>query len=458
MNFSFPKDFLWGAACSSFQIEGAWQEDGKGISCHDKYARIPAHQDLYRYGGPDDGADFYHHYREDIDIMVEHGLKSFRFSIAWPRIFPDGPDKINQPGIDFYRDMFSYANEKGLNLLIDLYHWDLPQWVLDRGGVASREFITWFEDYARVCFENFGDQVQYWSTTNEPSVSVFGGYIGGDLKSVGRFPPFECDKVKAFAACHNMNIAHMRAVKLYRRMGLKGKIGAVIDAVPCYPYSISSKKDWEAGERAFDFYAGKWLGPMLLGKYPESMTACFHEDMPENYAEELTREYEPIDFIGNNYYEPHYAEYIPEKPYFKAAADPEIGEAREREEFVGMKPYPVGLYDIMLLLEEKYHPKEIIITENGMSVKRDETNISKPSNIHDENRIRYMRAHIMMLARVLKLGINITGYHVWAVEDTYERTSGYRHDYGLIGIDYDTKERIPRDSLKWYSEFIQANT
>jgi len=458
MELAFPRDFLWGAACSAYQIEGAWNEDGKGMSCHDYYAAMPEHRDLYKFGGPYDGADFYHRFREDIDIMAANGLKSFRFSIAWPRIFPNGPDAVNQRGIDHYRELFEYAGEKGLQLLIDLYHWDLPQWVIERGGALNREFIRWFEDYARVCFESFGDQVQRWSTVNEPSVSIFGGYIGGDLKRRGRFPPFGHDLAQAFSASHNVVIAHMRAVKLYREMGLGGKIGAVIDAFPVYPYSLSDRRDWEAGDRMFDLYAGKWLGPMLLGRYPESMTERFGDKMPKGFAEELEREYQPIDYIGNNYYQPSYARYTEEWPFFESAPDPELDRAAQPEEFVGMKFYPVGLYDTMLLLEEKYHPREIIITENGMSSKRDESDLSKPSAINDERRIKYIRAHIMMLARVLRLGINVTGYHVWAVEDTYEQSSGYRHDYGLIGIDHATKERFPRDSLKWYGEFIRANT
>ncbi|MBE6884570.1 MAG: glycosyl hydrolase family protein [Ruminococcaceae bacterium] len=458
MAFSFPKDFLWGAACSAYQIEGAWNEGGKGLSCHDYYARLPEYEKFYELGRPDDCADFYHHYREDIDIMAERNLKSFRFSIAWPRLFPNGPDEINQECVDYYNDMFSYLNEKGIIPFVDLFHWDLPQWVLDRGGAASREFIDLFEGFARACYANFGDKVKYWSTTNEPSVSIFCGYADWNLNGGGMFPPYEDDRTKAFTACHNMNLAHMRAVKAYREMGQDGKIGAVIDAFPFYPYNFNDKRDMEAGEQMWDFYAGKWLGPILLGKYPDVIVEHFSQYMPEGYQEEIAAAYEPVDYIGNNYYAPRYAKYSPEAPYYSPAPDPELVPVKEGGEFVGMKYYPEGLFDTIRMLDKKYHPKEIIITENGMSAARDPKNPAVPSKINDENRIRYMRSHIMMLSRILEQGINVTGYYVWAIEDTYEHGSGCRYDYGLIGINYDTKERTPRDSFNWYGEFIKANT
>ena len=462
MRISFPKDFIWGAACSAYQIEGAWNEDGKGENVHDHYARIPEYEKFYAKGRPDVCSDFYHRYREDVDIMASHNLKSFRFSIAWARLFPDGPDKLNQKGVEYYNDLFSYLKKNNILVFADLFHWDLPQWVLEKGGIACRNFVDWFEGYARTCFSLFGDKVFYWSTTNEPIASMFGGYYSHVGNAPGFFPPFGNDLHKAFAACHMMNLAHMRAVKAFRQMGCPGKIGAVIDAFPFYPYSLSDPRDRTAAELQFDYYAGKWIEPMLLGKYPDTVLEQFGSYLPANASEEIAEEFVKMDFFGCNYYRPCYSRYIPQPPYFESAPDPEITDmekqARECGTYVGMKKYPEGLYDILLYLNKRYPIEEIMITENGMSTPRDPKQPHIPSNLQDDDRIRYMRSHIMMLSRALECGVPVTGYYVWAIEDTYEHGAGFTYDYGLIGINYETMERFPRASFRWYSDFIKANT
>ena len=454
MTLSFPKDFLWGSACSAYQIEGAWNEGGKGENCHDHYSRLPEYAHFYEQGNTDTCSEFYHHYREDIDIMAENGLKSFRFSFSWARLFPDGPDKLNEEGAAYYADMLDYLGEKGIVSFMDLFHWDLPQWVMDRGGVINYDFIDWFGAYAKACFTLFGGKVAYWSTVNEPNFSVFSGYYALNGEGQGSFPPFGEDQSKAFTACHVMNLAHMRAVKIFREMGVPGKIGAVIDTFPMYPYSLTDPKDFYAADRRFDLYAGKWLGPMLLGEYPEVVLDSFADRFPAKFREELAEAYQPIDFIGDNYYSPSYAQYTPEKPYFKLCDDPEGG--GNWNEFVGMKVFPEGLYDVLHIVNEKYHPKEIVITENGIAFKRDPSKPNEPTEIHDTKRIQYMRSHIMSLHRAWKSGINVTGYYTWAIEDTYEHGLGRNYDFGLIAVDYADQKRTARDSFKWYGEFIRS--
>ena len=462
MALAFSKDFLWGAACSAYQIEGAWDQDGKGLSCHDHYARLPKYAHYYEKGRPDTCGDFYHHYREDIDIMADNNLKSFRYSIAWARLFPNDPDNICQEGIDYYNNVFSYLNEKGIKPFVDLFHWDLPQWVIERGGALNREFITWFEKYAKACYSCFGDKVQYWSTMNEPNNSIFAGYHSAIDDGPGVFPPFENDLTKAFHAYQTMLLAHMRAVKLFREMGCEGKIGAVIDSFPFYPYDITDERDFYAADRRFEIYDGKWFGPLLTGKYPEILSDTYLEHMPENFEQELAAEYQEIDFIGLNYYCPYYARYKAESPYFEDCPDPEEGLHADWQQFadanVTMKVFPEGLYDLLHIVNNKYHPKEIMITENGLAFARDPKKFAEPPAIHDPERIKYIRAHIMMLNRAIESGINVTGYFYWAIESTYEQGLGFDLDFGLIGINYDTFERIPRDSFKWYGKFIKANT
>lgn len=462
MNYSFPKDFLWGAASSAYQIEGAWNEGGKGLSCHDYFAELPEYAHYYEAGKPDTCADFYHHYKEDVDIMVQRNLKSFRFSIAWPRVFPNNPNEVNREAIDYYNDLFSYCCEKGLVLFVDLFHWDLPQWLMDLGGPINKEFVDWFEKFARVCYENFGDKVTYWSTMNEPNFSIFSGYHQLNGAGEGTFPPFEEDMTKAFTACHYMNLAHMRAVKLYRKMGLGGKIGAVIDLFPIYPYSASSAKDVEAAERRFDVYAGKWLGPLFKGCYPDSVVESFGEYFPDGFQEEIKAAFEPIDYIGDNYYQQSYAKYIDQKPYFDLCENPErsMAEVDDKLEgvFVDVQNFPQGLYDILLLLHKRYQPKEIIITENGLPTARDKSKPSIPSAINDTDRIRYLRAHITTVGRAIDAGVPVSGYYVWSIEDTHEHGTGHNFDFGLIAINYDTMERIPRESFKWYADLIRFHS
>ena len=457
MTYDFPKDFLWGAGCSAYQIEGAWNEGGKGISNHDYYSKHPDYAEFYPRGGVETTSDFYHHYREDIDIMAAHNLRSFRFSIAWPRMFPNNPYDLNMEAVAYYSDMFSYLNEKGIVPFIDLFHWDFPMWVIERGGFANKEFVEWFEIFAKACFTHFGDKVKYWSTVNEPNYSVYSGYSKHGGEGRGTFPPFEEDQKKAFAAVHHMNLAHMRAVKAYREMGFDGKIGAVIDLHPVYPYSIIDENDIFAAKCRFARSSGKWIGPMLLGKYPELFVELCGDMMPEGFQEEMKSAYQEMDYIGVNYYQPRYVKYTPEKPHFTVCPDPEL-EGYVNLGMVATKKYPEGLYDILLQLHKEYHPKEIIITENGTSIKRDMEKPAEPSDIHDTYRIRYMRSHIMMVKRILDMGVPLTGYYLWAIMDTYEHGFGQDYDYGLIAVNYDTFERTPRDSFKWYRDFIKANS
>ncbi len=455
MSLAFPKGFLWGSACSAYQIEGAIAEGGKGENCHDHYARLPEYARYYEQGRPDVCSDFFHHYREDIAIMAEHGLRSFRFSFSWPRLFPNGPDELNVQAADYYGDLLDCLTENGIVPFMDLFHWDLPQWVMDRGGVVNPEFVDWFGKYAETCFRLFGGKVKYWSTVNEPNFSVFSGYLALDCEGRGSFPPFEQDKRKAFSALHVMLLAHMRAVKLFRDIRPGGKIGAVIDAFPIYPRSLAREEDFRAADRYYDLYAGKWLGPMCLGRYPEVVLDSFARFMPADFQQELADAFEPMDFVGDNYYTPAYAEYSEETPFFRACTDPEGG--GNWNDFPGMKVYPEGLYDAMRILDEKYHPREILVTENGIAFRRDPNSPAVPTSIHDDLRIRFMRQHIMSLERAVRSGVNVTGYYTWAIEDTYEHGLGRTLDFGLIAVNYDTMERTARDSFKWYGEFIRAN-
>lgn len=288
MRFSFPKDFLFGAASSACQIESGCNEGGKGEDVHT--ANYKLHPEQYQGADPNCSADFYYHYPQDIEMMKELGIKMFRFSISWSRIYPNGPEEVNQAGLDYYTDMIDKLREAGIGTFFDLWHCDLPQWVAERGGLLHPDFIDWFVAYAKTVFEVLGDKVDYWSTVNEPNINCMLAYLNGKL------PPFVADQEKAIQACHNMIIAHYRTIRLYKEMGFTGQVGSVVHMEPCYALDSMDAKDAEAAERQQAFYTGWWLDPMLKGHYPELILEYpyIRNKMPQGYQAQLDKEFIPV--------------------------------------------------------------------------------------------------------------------------------------------------------------------
>jgi len=445
MKFYFPNDFLWGSACSSGQLEGASAEGGKTPNIWEYYSKVKP--EAFLGTNPDDCAEFYYHYKEDIKLMKEMGMKIFRFSISWARIFSEGPDKINQNGIDYYNDLINTFQENGILLMLDLFHCDLPMWIINKGGIKNRDFIDWFTVYAKVCFENFGDRVYLWSTVNEPSLNVFAAYDNAFTA------PYEKDRKSAILASHNMLIAHFRAVKLYHSMNLGGKIGAVNYIGPYYTNSLDPK-DEEAAMRGFANHSGWWVEPMMEGHYPENIVhyPIYADNMPENYAEELASEFEKMDFVGINYYNPFFAVNGDDAPLgFNGYEDTTL----PIDEY-GFRHYAAGLFDTVMFIKERYGNPEMYITENGKSIKREK--FEEPTPTDDIQRIKYMREHIRSVARCLEADANLKGYMNWTIMDTYEGHAGYTCDFGLIQVDFVTKKRTPRDSYYYYQQIIKRNS
>ena len=441
MNFKFPKDFLFGCASSAYQIEAGAKEGGKGESVSDHYHTL--YPEKYCGGDPAFAADFYHRYREDIKDMKEMGLKSFRFSIAWTRIFPNGPTEVCQAGLDYYDDLINALLEADIVPLFDLFHSDLPYWVIEMGGILCPEFVDWFGDYARVCFEHFGDRIPYWSTINEPSINVMASY------AYGTNAPFLKDMDLAIKACHNALLAHYRAVKIYKEMGFTGKIGAVIHVQPTYSLSFDPK-DIHAMDHDFAFYAGWWLDAMIKGHYPEVLAdnTYYMGKLPENYQEDLKKYFVPVDFIGVNFYNPSHARF--------SETDPRGYETFRNESYptddYGFANYPQGLFDVAMHFKNTYPDLPIFITENGISKK-------KWGNLEEERRddyrIRYMREHLREVSRAIQAGANIQGYYHWTLMDTTEGyAGGYKFIFGLVQVDFETKERYRRDSWYYYQKVI----
>jgi len=441
MKFQFPKDFLFGAASSACQMESGATAGGKGMTNYDYY--FQQDPQILNNGDPDKSADFYYLYRKDILDMKELGLKSFRFSISWSRIFPNGPDEVCQAGLDYYSDMIDALVEAGIEPFFDLYHCDIPYWVVSRGGLVNPDFVDWFTNYAKVCFEALGDRVAYWSTVNEPNINCTAAYRNGKRL------PYVSGMDNAILASHAMLLAHYKTVRLYKSMNLPGKIGAVIHIEPTYSLS-QDPKDQEAADRRYAFYCGLWTDPMIKGCYPKLLMEepDFADNMPANLPKELAENFEPMDFLGMNLYNPQFARYDENEPMrFKMYENTKIA----RDDY-GFMYYPQGLYDAVMYIHETYPGMPMFITENG-TCKIKWGNLEEERK--DEYRIDYMREYLRSAARAIRAGAPLKGYFPWAVMDTNELISGgYKFIFGLTQVDYETKARYRRDSWYYYQKVI----
>ncbi len=441
--FDFPERFLWGTGSSSFQIEGGSAEDGKGPSIWD--AACAEYASRFSKGAtPAVAADFYHRYREDIALMKELGLKSFRLSIAWPRIFPAGRGKPNESGAAFYDSVIDCLLEHGIEPFVDLYHWDLPQALQSEGGFENPRIIEDFVAYAGACFDRFGDRVKLWSTFNEPSVVALSSYAHG------AFPPYKNDLRSGLAAAHNVLLAHYGAIRRFREGGQQGKIGAVIAFVPVYPDSHAAE-DAEAALRQQDFVSNWWLRPMFAGAYPESVLAEpeISGSMPDEFASSLAGKFAPMDFVGINYYSPARTAFCP----FSSLRSRHVEVFYAQSDY-GFLIYPQGLYDTLRYVKDTYGNPEVYVTENGIGNAR---SADVEGEIADMNRIHYIQEHLREVSRAIRSGCNVKGYYYWSHFDDFEAERGYDINFGLLHVDRDTLERTPRKSWHFYRECIARN-
>lgn len=443
MYFKFPKDFLFGAASSAVQIEAGVGEGGKGEDVLDHYWSIRCEQ--YGHADPKLSADFYHKYPEDIALMKELGLKSFRFSISWSRIYPNGPDEIAQAGLDYYSDVIDTLIAADIVPFFDLWHCDLPYWVIERGGVLNPEFIDWFAKYAETCFKAFGTRVPYWSTVNEPNVNIMAAYAWGSTA------PFEKDINKCIKACHNMILAHFKAVRIYKDLGYTGKIGFVNHLQLAYGLTID-KADQDAAERDMAFYSNWFNDAILLGHYPECILdyPYIKDNLPEGYQKDLDENFIPSDYLGINYYSSYVIAYEKNEvlDYRNATKD------MFPEDDYGFTINPQGIYDTIMYARDRYPGIEFLITENGISKKKWG---NYEEELEDDYRIDYLREHLRGVSRAVAAGAPVKGYYHWSIMDTNELyVRGYEHMFGLIQIRYDTLERVPRKSFYYYQKIIAA--
>lgn len=441
----FPKGFIWGAATSAYQIEGAVNEDGRAESIWDRFSRTPGKT---RDGATGDVAcDHYHRYAEDVALMAELGLQAYRFSIAWPRILPDGRGAVNQKGLDFYRRLAEALLERGITPYATLYHWDLPVALEDRGGWPARDTAQAFAEYAGVTVAALGDVITNWFTINEPwCVSLLSHQIGEHAPGRQEWPA-------ALAASHHTLLAHGLAVQAVRAARADAKVGIVLNFEYAFPAS-DSPGDRDAA-RFRDGYFNRWfLDPLSGHGYPADMVADYTAAgyLPDGMAfvrdGDLAVIRTPTDLFAFNYY-----------TRVVLAAGPTPWQHRvvqldtPRTE-MGWELYPEGLYRVLLRLHSHYSLRNILIAENGVSY------VDTPGpdgRIHDERRIAYLREHLAACHRAIEAGVDLRGYFQWSLMDNFEWGHGYAQYFGMVHVDYATQQRTPKDSAYWYRDLIRAN-
>ncbi len=439
----FPSNFVWGTATSSYQIEGAWDEGGKGISIWDTFCRQPGKIQDGATG--DVAADHYHRWEEDVGIMAELGLNAYRFSISWPRVIPAGKGQVNPPGLDFYDRLVDGLLENGIEPYVTLYHWDLPQALQDRGGWANRDTARYFAEYTHVVAERLADRVTCWITHNEPFVTAMAGHISGE------HAPGVQDLATGLLVAHHLLLSHGYAVEALRDIaGSSLQIGITLDFNPVHPAS-DSEEDHQAANR-FDAVRNRLFAePVFLGRYPEEMAELFGSLFPQVEPGDLERIAAPVDFLGVNYYTRAVVRHDPKSPYFEVGwVRPEDSEYSE----MSWEIYPQGLYELLTRLWADYHPAEIFITENGIAVPDE---LDAKGRVHDERRIRYLHDHLAQVHRAIKDRVPIRGYFAWSFMDNFEWALGYTMRFGLVYVDYETLERTVKDSGRWYAQVIREN-
>ena len=436
------KDFILGVSTSAYQIEGAVAEGGRSPSIWDIFGKTPGNI----HGGDtgDVACDHYHKFKEDVALMAEIGIDAYRFSISWPRIFPE-KGKYNPEGMEFYKKLIDELSKKGIKANATLYHWDMPEWLyrLD-GGWLNRDSVKWFKEYAIKVFEELNDSVKFWITFNEPQCSSYYGY------GTGFHAPGHKNMREALIAAHHILLSHGAAVEAFREFDFKdSKIGIALNLIPAYPAS-DSKEDMEAAYR-FDGFMNRWyLNPVFKASYPEDMEEIY-KGFPGEFDFIKNGDLEKIsiknDFLGVNYYHRQLVKFSQNSRLNFEAAHGNFERTTMDWEIV-----PQSLYDLILRLRKEYTIIPIYITENGAAFN---DRISEDGKIHDDKRINYLREHLIKVAELNEKGANIRGYYVWSLIDTLEWSYGYEKRFGIIFVDYETQKRIFKDSALWYKNLIK---
>ncbi|MEV1286186.1 GH1 family beta-glucosidase [Micromonospora sp. NPDC049679] len=439
LSLRFPDGFGWGAATSAYQIEGATKEDGRGESIWDTFSHTPG-----RTRGGDTGdvaIDHYHRYLADLDLMRELGLRTYRFSISWPRVQADGTGQPNQRGLDFYRRLVAGLHERGIEPMATLFHWDLPQALQDLGGWESREVAYRFADYADAVFRALGADVPVWLTINEPKTVVQNGYIHGH-----HAPGRRGDEPAAYLVAHHLQLAHGLAVQALRATGNGGRIGPALNLHPCYPADDSAAA--REATALYDGYENRlYLDSILTGAYPVDVLADLgpHSRMVNAIRDgDLAVISAPVDLLAVQYYTPIYV-----------TGDGGAVRKWPTSEADWQQIYPDGMYDTLTRVTRDYGRIPLTVTENGLPTP---DVLGADGTIDDAGRVTFLRDHLAAAHRAIADGVPLESYHVWSLLDNFEWAEGYEQRWGLIHVDYPTQRRTFKRSAHWYRRVIASNT
>ncbi len=450
----FPDGFAWGTATASYQIEGAVDEDGRGPSIWDTFSHTPG---KVLAGDTGDVADdHYHRYREDVELLAELGCTHYRFSVAWPRVQPDGRGALNERGLDFYQRLVETLLERGIQPYVTLYHWDLPQPLEDAGGWPERDTAARFAEYAQLVHQRLRDRVRRWTTLNEPWCSAFLGYAGG-VHAPGRTEP-----AAAMRAAHHLLLGHGLAVQALRASDATSRLSITLNLYPVDPVS-DSHADAEAARRIDGQMNRLFLDPLLAGRYPGDVLDDVAEVTDGAYIRDgdATIIGSPLDALGVNYYTRHTVRADPdagriasEPSEWIAAGDIEFVDQGLPKTAMGWEIDAQGLYDVLTRVSRDYDAPPLYVTENGAAF---DDVVAGDGQVHDTDRVRYLHSHFRSALRAIADGVDLRGYLVWSLLDNFEWAFGYSRRFGLIYIDYETQARIPKDSARWYARVTRQN-
>jgi beta-glucosidase len=443
MSVQFPDGFLWGASTASYQIEGAVREDGRGPSIWDVFSHTPGKT---RHGDTGDIAcDHYHHLDEDLDLLVLLGIRAYRFSVAWPRIQPDGRGAVNQRGLDHYRRVVDGLLARDITPMLTLYHWDLPQALQETGGWTNRETADRFAEYASIVYRALGDRVPFWTTLNEPWCSAFVGHLEG------RHAPGIQDEAAALAATHHLLLAHGRAVQALRAAGAGSGLGITLNLAWNVPAS-GLPADVAAARRVDGNQNRLFLDPLFRGSYPPDMLEHYRPISDFGFVQEgdLAAISSPLDFLGINYYERHIVQANPQDGERGAIILPPAGPLTAG----GIGINPDGLCELLVRVSREYTDLPLYVTENGIAL---HDYLNPEGEVTDVERAAYLEAHFRAAHEAIEQGVNLRGYVVWSFLDNFEWAEGYSMRFGLVYVEYASQRRVPKQSAYWYRGVIARN-
>ena len=456
--YTFPTDFWWGTAASATQMEGAAHEGGKGPNIWDYWYEQEPNR-FFDGVGATVASDFYHQYEEDIALMKELGHNSFRMSISWSRLFPTGEGEVNPLAVDFYNRVIDELIQSGIEPFVNLYHFDMPLALQQQGGWESRDVVTRYVDYAKVCFELFGDRVTKWFTHNEPIVPVEGGYL------YDFHYPNVVDFKRAVQVAYHSILSSALAIEAYKESGQAGKIGIILNLTPSYPRS-RNEADLHAAHLADILFNRSFLDPSVLGTFPSELIDLLKEQDALPLMEELDRQKiatHTVDLLGINYYQPRRIKVKEHLPNPKAPFMPEHlfdyyeMPGRKMNRHRGWEIYEKGVYDILTNLRKNYGNIECFISENGMGVEGEERYRDADGSIQDDYRIDFIAEHLKWVHLAMEEGSNVKGYHLWTFMDNWSWSNAYKNRYGFVGVDLTSQGRTVKKSGHWFKRVIEEN-